>query len=83
METAILGYIGIVEKKMENTIIGLCRDSGKENGNCYNGVYRDTGKMETTIIGVCRESGKENANCYSGVYRDTGKEHGNYYQWVL
>ena len=30
METATMGYIGILEKKMETTIIGLCRDSGKE-----------------------------------------------------
>ena len=27
-ETAVSGYIGMVEKKMEITIIGLCRDSG-------------------------------------------------------
>ena len=32
----IWGYIGIMEKKMEATIVhlGLYRDNGKENGNC-------------------------------------------------
>ena len=31
------GYIGIMEKKMETTIVyrGLYRDNGKENGNYY------------------------------------------------
>ena len=46
-------------------ILGLCRDSGKRNGNYYNGLYRDTGN--------------QNGNCYSGLYRDNGKENGNYY----
>ena len=42
------GYTGIMEKKMETTalyrdytgdILGLYRDNGKENGNCYNGAF--------------------------------------------
>ena len=38
--------MGIMEKKMETTIIywvifGLYRDNGKENGNYYYGLYRD------------------------------------------
>ena len=36
METTIVywGYIGIMENKMETTILGLgFRDNGKENGN--------------------------------------------------
>ena len=39
----IWGYIGIMVKKMETTIIhyiwGLYRDNGKENGNYYNTLY--------------------------------------------
>ena len=39
METTIVfrGYMGIMEKKMETTILlqGLYRDNGKENGNYY------------------------------------------------
>ena len=36
------GYVGIVEKNMVTTILGLYRDSGKENGNYwgYIGVER-------------------------------------------
>ena len=42
------GYIGIMEKKMENTIqglgfrdiLGLYWNNGKENGNYDNGLYR-------------------------------------------
>ena len=44
----ILGYIGIMEKKMETTImgykgiieniLGLYRDNGKENGNYHTGL---------------------------------------------
>ena len=46
METTIVhwGNIGIMENKMETTIMGfigymmgLYRDNGKENGNYYNG----------------------------------------------
>ena len=37
------GYIGIMENKMETTIVGyilgLNRDNGKENGNYCNGLY--------------------------------------------
>ena len=38
METTIVywGSLGIMEKKMETTVLlGLCRDNGKENGNYY------------------------------------------------
>ena len=31
METTIMGYIGII-----GYMLGLYRDNGKENGNCYN-----------------------------------------------
>ena len=43
------GYIGIMEKNLEttmlyrdylNAILALCRDNGKENGNYYNGLHR-------------------------------------------
>ena len=30
-------YLGIMEKRMETTTMGLYRDNGKENGNYYNG----------------------------------------------
>ena len=34
METTIIGgYIGIIENKMETTILGVYQDNGKENGN--------------------------------------------------
>ena len=33
METTTMGYIGIIQ--------GLYRDNGKENGNYYNGLFRD------------------------------------------
>ena len=33
MATTIMGYIGVAK--------GLYRDSGKEDGNYYNGLYRD------------------------------------------
>ena len=36
METVIMGYIGIF-----SYILGLYRGNGKENGNYYNGLYRD------------------------------------------
>ena len=36
METTIMGYIGII-----GYILGLYWDNGKENGNYYNGLYRD------------------------------------------
>ena len=50
METTIgiivyWGYIAIMEKKMETAIgdyilLGVIyRDNGKENGNCYRGLY--------------------------------------------
>ena len=44
-----MGYIGI--------LLGLCRDSGKENGHDYCtpgymlGLYWDNGKMEAAILG--------------------------------
>ena len=41
------GYVGIMEKKMESTIVGsigyilgLYRDDGKENRNYHTGFYR-------------------------------------------
>ena len=43
----ILGFTGIMEKKMETTmwgleyILGLYRDNGKENGNYYLGFRVD------------------------------------------
>ena len=57
METTIVywGYIGIMEKKMETTILGLgFSDNGKENGNYY------------SILGLYRDNGKENGNYYIG-----------------
>ena len=36
METAIVGYTGIIEYRL-----GFYRDNGKENGNCKNGLYSD------------------------------------------
>ena len=36
METTIMGYMGII-----GYILGFYRDNGKENGNYYNGLYRD------------------------------------------
>ena len=44
MEITIVywGHIGILEKKMETTIlyyVGLYGDNGKEHGNYYNGLY--------------------------------------------
>ena len=61
--TVCLGYIGIMEKKMETTttghigfrvIWGLYRDNGKEHGNYY------------SILGLYRDNQKENGN-----YRDS------------
>ena len=56
METTIYynrAYIGILEKKIETTImgyigiigyiLGIYRDNGKENGNYYNGVIEGLG----------------------------------------
>ena len=31
-------YLGIMEKRMETTTMGLYRDNGKENGNYFSGV---------------------------------------------
>ena len=57
-----IGYIGIMENKMETTIVywGLYGDNGKENGNYYNGFYigimenqmekKMENEMETGII---------------------------------
>ena len=47
--TRYMGYIGIMEKNMEITIIYwgyVCWDNGKEHGNYYDilGLYRDDGK---------------------------------------
>ena len=45
METIIVyrDYMGIMEKKMETTIVFFYRDNGKENGNYYStlGLYWD------------------------------------------
>ena len=59
--------MGIMDKKMETTIMGyiggiVCWDNGQENRNYYNGLYRGIvcwgynmgimdKKMETTIMG--------------------------------
>ena len=48
------GYIGIMEKKMETTIVlGLYGDNGKENGHYH------------SMLGLCGDNGKENGNCHS------------------
>ena len=39
-------------------------DNGKENGNYYNGLYRDYRVYIGVIMGLYRENGKENGNCY-------------------
>ena len=51
------------------SILGLCRDSGKENGNYH------------SMLGLCKDNGKENGNYNSilGLYGDNGKVNGNYY----
>ena len=36
MEATLMGYIGTV-----GYILGFYWDNGKENGNYYNGLYRD------------------------------------------
>ena len=46
METTIMGYIGII-----GTILGLYWDNGKENGNYYNGLYRDYRDYIGVILG--------------------------------
>ena len=43
-----------MEKNME-IVIGLYRDNGKENGNCY------------SVLGFYRDNGKENGNDYLGL----------------
>ena len=50
-----MGYIRIMEKKMETTTVywGLCWATGKENGNYY------------SILGLYKDNGKENGNYYS------------------
>ena len=37
-------------------MLGLYRDNGKENGNDYNGLYRDY----RAILGLYKDNGKEN-----------------------
>ena len=46
METTIMGYIGII-----GYILGLYWDNGKENGNYYNGLYRDYRGYIGVILG--------------------------------
>ena len=46
METIIVGYIGI----LLGYILGLYRDNGKENGNYYNGLYRDYIRVYIGVI---------------------------------
>ena len=50
-------HIGIMEKKMETTIMGLgfrvYRDNDEEDGSYY------------SVLGLFRDSGKENGNYYS------------------
>ena len=43
----------------------LYRDNGKENGNYYNGLYRNYSK-DLGFIGLYRDNGKENGNTYLG-----------------
>ena len=47
--SGIYGYEGIMEKKMETTIMGLYRVKG------YIGIMEKN--METTIMGLCRVKG--------------------------
>ena len=56
-----MGVIGIMEKKIETTIVycgymGLYRDDGQGNGNCYN--------IFSGYMGLCRDNGKQNGNYY-------------------
>ena len=46
METTIMGYLGIV-----GYILGYYWDNGKENGNYYNGLYRDYRVYVGVILG--------------------------------
>ena len=57
METTIMQvilYVGIMENKMETTIMEVYGDNGKESGNYYDGGYIGImeKKMETTIMEV-------------------------------
>ena len=57
MARALLGW---------GTLFGLYWDNGKENGNYYNGLYRDY----RDYIGII----------LLGFYGDNGKENGSYYK---
>ena len=50
-------------------ILGIYRDTEKENGNCYG------------ILGLYKDNGKENGKyCIMiGLYGDNGNENGNYH----
>ena len=50
------------------------RGNGKENGNYYNGFYRDYMGIIGFILGLYRGNGKENGSYYNGELN--GKEHG-------
>ena len=69
-----MGYMGILEKKMESTIVcwGYKGNNGKGNGNCHYGViwslaFRDLGLWNYYII--------------LGLYGDIGKELEGSIQW--
>ena len=47
-------------------MLGLYWENGKENGNYYNGLYRDYIRV---ILGLYWDNGKENGNYYNGFYR--------------
>ena len=46
METPIKGYIGTII----GYVLGLYWDNGKENGNSYNGLYKDYYKYPSFIF---------------------------------
>ena len=49
MEITIMGYIGII-----GHILGLYRDNGKENGNYYNGYFMLTSGLQARPKQVLR-----------------------------
>ena len=61
-------YAGTEKFRFNRYILGLYRDSGKENGNYRD--YRGYKGIIGVILGLYRDSGKENGNYYNGLHRD-------------
>ena len=66
---------------METTILGLYRESGKENGNYYIWVIQGEWKREWTLLylGYIGRMEKKIETNILVLYRENGRENGNYY----